>query len=216
MKRLPTEVRRAQIAEAALRIVARDGLAAFTTSAIARETNLAEGTLFRHFRNKEEMVEAAIERLGTLLLPRREVERPGDPLAELRGIVEHRAALLKEKPGYLRILLSDELAHAAAGPAREQLARLRRRAVEQIGRVIEAAVAAGQVRGDVSVHTLAALVRGLLMLQVFGEHGGEQGGAALPPFETLWSELLVVLSPPAPAPRPRGPAAAAPREEDQP
>jgi AcrR family transcriptional regulator len=44
-------------------IVARDGLAAATTAAIAEATGVAEGTLYRHFESKDDLLIAAYRQM---------------------------------------------------------------------------------------------------------------------------------------------------------
>ncbi len=195
MRRLPTEVRRAQVAEAALRLIANKGLRAFTTAALAREVGLSEGAIFRHFSGKDDIVEAAVDLLGAELFPQREPDGTNDPLGELRRFVEHRSKLLRDKPGYLRILLSQELAHAAPPQVKGRVASLRQRSGELVASIFTRAAAAGMVREDVSPHTLTALAQGLLLYQVFGArplHTTESPGGG---FADLWKELMLLIGP---------------------
>ena len=52
-----------RLLRAALKIVARDGMGAATTAAIAAETGVAEGTLYRHFPSKDDLLIEAYRRL---------------------------------------------------------------------------------------------------------------------------------------------------------
>ncbi len=54
---------RAKLLSAATGIVARDGMAAATTAAIAAEAGVAEGTLYRHFESKDELLIAAYRQM---------------------------------------------------------------------------------------------------------------------------------------------------------
>jgi AcrR family transcriptional regulator len=45
-----------RLLRSAVKLVARDGFAATTTAAIAAETGLAEGTLYRHFPSKDDLL----------------------------------------------------------------------------------------------------------------------------------------------------------------
>jgi AcrR family transcriptional regulator len=54
---------RDRLMRAAIRIVARDGLAAATTAAIAKEAGVAEGTLYRHFESKDALLIAAYQQI---------------------------------------------------------------------------------------------------------------------------------------------------------
>lgn len=52
-----------KLMRAAMEIVARDGFAAATTAAIAREAGVAEGTLYRHHRSKDALLIAVYRAL---------------------------------------------------------------------------------------------------------------------------------------------------------
>ena len=195
MKRQPTKVRRDQIAEAALSVLASKGLGHFTTAAIAKQIGLAEGTLFRHFRNKEEIVNAAIDKLESLLFEE-EPAADEDPLEELRRFLLARYRFLTAKPGYLHLLLSDELGKAAVKSARARTVNLRARSMEKILTTIRRGVAAGVVRRDVSPEFLTLTISGLLMTLVFG---GRRQLAELgidSSFDTVWKSLLKLIASP--------------------
>lgn len=54
---------RDRLLRAATAIVARDGMAAATTAAIAAEAGVAEGTLYRHFESKDDLLIAAFRQM---------------------------------------------------------------------------------------------------------------------------------------------------------
>ena len=59
-QKLGTDIRRAQIAEATLKVVGERGLRGLSTAAVAAEVGLAPSALFRHFPGVEEMLGAAM------------------------------------------------------------------------------------------------------------------------------------------------------------
>lgn len=59
---------RDKLLRAAMGIVARDGLAAATTSAIAAQAQVAEGTLYRHFPSKDDLLIEAYRQLKAGIL----------------------------------------------------------------------------------------------------------------------------------------------------
>src|SRR5262245_12265744 len=61
----PGAATRERLLRAAIGIVARDGLAAATTAAIASEADVAEGTLYRHFESKDDLLIAAYREMKT-------------------------------------------------------------------------------------------------------------------------------------------------------
>jgi AcrR family transcriptional regulator len=59
----PGAATRERLLRAAIAIVAKDGLAAATTAAIAAEAGVAEGTLYRHFDSKDDLLIAAYRQM---------------------------------------------------------------------------------------------------------------------------------------------------------
>ena len=74
---------REALLEAALKVFSEAGLRGATTRRIAQAADVNEVTLFRHFKSKDELIQAALthfaERVETRVLP----ENPVDPRAEL-------------------------------------------------------------------------------------------------------------------------------------
>lgn len=172
--RLNTEDRRRQIAEAALKVVAEQGLGRFTTAAIAREVGISEGALFRHFASKEEIVLAAMDRVDELLfagLPPSEA----DPLERLRALIRHRARVVSEHPFIGRVLFSDDLAYAGPKGA-EKVMQWRMRTLLLVRDCLEEAIASGRVREDVPIEHLLIIFQGTILgtLFILGRFEGVQ------------------------------------------
>lgn len=60
-KKILDAVTKQDILEAAIKIIIRDGVTGLTMDKIAAEAHVAKGTLYVHFQNKQEVVDAAIE-----------------------------------------------------------------------------------------------------------------------------------------------------------
>ncbi len=61
-RRLSARERKAQIVDAALKLFSMKGLKGTTTREIARAASISEATIFRHFKNKEALYRAIINR----------------------------------------------------------------------------------------------------------------------------------------------------------
>jgi AcrR family transcriptional regulator len=129
---LVEEYRRDSIQKAARRVIARRGLAGASMQAIASEAGVAKGTLYLYFRDREDLVEHAAERIFDELL-----QRLGAVLAEPRPLRETLPSLLRtklaffdENQEFLRVYVAF---HDAAGTS----AHLRRRKRPQYARYLE-------------------------------------------------------------------------------
>ncbi len=67
-EKLDTQIRREQIAEAALQLVASQGLRRLSVAAVARRVGLVPSGIYRHFRSKDEILSAVLERIEQRLL----------------------------------------------------------------------------------------------------------------------------------------------------
>ena len=61
MARKPTEVRRAEIKLAVLKIIREEGIKSVSTKNLAKYTNLSEGAIFRHFTSKRAIIISIID-----------------------------------------------------------------------------------------------------------------------------------------------------------
>lgn len=190
--RRTTDERREQIAEAALSVIAEQGLGRFTTAAIARQVGIAEGTLFRHFQSKEEIVAAAIAWLGDLFAET--VPPPGgDPLVRLRAFFRARMALMAARPGVARLLFSDQLAAAAGEESARQVRELQRRSAGFVRECLAEAAATGRLRDGLRVEDLVVLFIGTALALV--QHGDVvSDDLPLPErADRVWSTLIRVI-----------------------
>ncbi len=92
--RRPTAERQQQIAEAALRIISGKGVHRLTTQELAREVGISDGSLFRHFKDKAEIIRAAIGFLERTLFEGFPPQAD-DPLERLRLFFVRRLELVQ-------------------------------------------------------------------------------------------------------------------------
>ena len=160
--RHPTEQRRAEIAEATLRLLADTPLEALTTRAVARELGVSQPSLFRHFRSREQLLLAAVERARSDML--QEVERvlgsTPSPMARARGLGEALLAYVARYPGLPRLLFGSVA--PAPGPVRAELARVVTTQAALVAELLRAGQRAGELDAAVDAEQAATLFVGLV------------------------------------------------------
>ena len=67
-EKLSTEVRQEQILAAALEIVSAKGMKGLNTGAVARRVGIVPSALYRHFRDKEQMLDGLLALIEERLL----------------------------------------------------------------------------------------------------------------------------------------------------
>ena len=167
--RQPTEERRRQIADAALKVIAERGLGRFTTQAIAAEIGVTDATLFRHFASKEDIVLAALDRVEERLFEGFPPEDP-DPLVRLERFFRFRASLVGANPVIARLAFSEELPHAAGPRGAQQVESWKQRSLDFIVSCVDEAAAQGRIPRGLPVREVGVMVLGTLIALVrFGE-----------------------------------------------
>lgn len=189
-KRLPTAQRQRQIAEAALRIISTQGVHRLTAVALADQVGIADGTIFRHFSNKEEIVNAAIDLFQAAL---EETFPPEDrePLERLKSFFVNRLTLARENPDFLRLAFSDRLAEAAGEDGARRVAQLVRRSVAFVYKCLAEAQERGEVTRDTPPILLTwmviGVIRGASTRGPFHLPGTDSPSSTSP--RKLWKEL---------------------------
>lgn len=101
-----TEIRKEEILRAALMIVEQQGLDNLNINAISSIIQLVPSAIYRHFRNKEEIIAALIDFIGGRLKQnlQQATIQDGTAIDKLRSLFELHVRLLQEEPAIPRIL----------------------------------------------------------------------------------------------------------------
>ena len=158
-ERKSTKDRQREIAEAALKIISEQGLRKFTSAAIAAEVGITDGTVFRHFPNKESIVDAALERAEEILFEGFPPEAE-DPLERLGLFFKQRAATALSNRAIVRLALSDELLHATGEAGALKVAAWRERSIDFIKECFIEAYSQKLLREDILPPALIMIVYG--------------------------------------------------------
>jgi len=161
-ERKTADSRRREIADAALRVIAEQGLGRFTALAIAREVGVSDAALFRHFQTKEEIVLAAIDRVEEILFAGFPPSGR-DPLERLGNFFRQRVAVIAENPGVARLVASDSLAQAAPAEGVVRVAEFKRRSVRFVRGCLADAARGGLLAGGIEPAEAEVLVLGAIL-----------------------------------------------------
>ena len=157
-----------QVLEAALRLLAREGLDVLTARRLAREANTSPAAIYELFGDKAGVLRAlffsGFEALGEQL---QASDAPREPLAAMLDLVERYRRFLLEHPALAALMFSRPFASFDPGP--EELAA--GAAVrETVLRAVRCGIDAGVVSGDPGDIALAfiSLIHGLAAAESAG------------------------------------------------
>lgn len=185
--------KRIEIADAALRIIATRGIAALTTSALAAELGVSSGAPFRHFANREAILEAVAHRVEELVLATFPPESL-PPLERIQALLRARSRMVGGHPGIGRLMFSEQFALALPPVAATHLREVVLHTRSFLLRALEEAQREGTVRRDLAPEALLTVVFGLLMHLVYTQATGRGRSQDS---EATCSTLRTLLQPPA-------------------
>lgn len=159
-----TRIRQKQIAEAALALVAEQGLRRLSISAVARRVGLVPSGIYRHYKNKDEVVAAVFDLLEQRLLALVDaaIEESDDPLEQLQGVLARHIRFIREGRAIPRMIFSEE--GPSGGPERRQrILQVLLSYLGRIGQIVCQAQGQGRIRKELDVETVAMLFFGLVV-----------------------------------------------------
>lgn len=191
MSETPLTQKQIEIADAALRIIGNQGIAALTSTVLAAELGVSPGAPFRHFANREEILEGVALRVEEVVLATIP-KATGSPLMDLANLFQARTGVVGRQVGIARLMFSDQFTLALPKPASKRLKNLVTRTRGFILEALSAAARAGEIRTDLTPEVLLPIVLGTLQLLVLARSVGAGKDAEV---EQVRATLFTLLSP---------------------
>ncbi len=193
MVRLSGEKRRRQLAGKTLDIIAEKGLRKFTVAELAAAASISEGAIFRHFKSKEEIVEAAIESMEEVLF-QGFPPKDKDPVDRLGAFFQNRLKLVTENPNLAGLIFSEQLVHAAGKKGEKKIFEMRKRSREFVFNCLREAHQKGLLSRKVKFDHLFFVVYGAMaaMASLLLEREGHPSVKSPTPTQ-LWKTLADLI-----------------------
>jgi AcrR family transcriptional regulator len=163
-EKLDTQIRREQIAEAALELIAAQGLRKLSMAAVARRVGLVPSGIYRHFHSKGEILHAVLDRIEQRLMDNVRVARQEhpDPLECLRDILTRHIRFIREGRAIPRLIFSEDF-QGGHPELKEKVLNLFRQYSGQVADVVSRGQEQGVIRGDLDPATAAMMLFGIVV-----------------------------------------------------
>jgi AcrR family transcriptional regulator len=163
-QKLDSEIRREQIVEAALSLVADFGLRRLSIAALARRVGLVPSGIYRHYKSKDEILAAVLELLGRRLMGNIEAARARHAagLDRLRAALMSHIRFIREGRAIPRIIFSDDV-HAGHPERKQQILRILSAYRGELAEMVRQGQREGEVRGDVEPEVAAMMFLGIIV-----------------------------------------------------
>ncbi len=161
-EKVKTQIRKDQIAQAILRLVADRGIKGLSVAAVARQVGLVPSALYRHFKDKEEMVDAALEIIRQRLLGNVEFvcQETEDPLERLRLLLERHLEMIRDNQAIPRIIFSEDV-YAGHSDRKKKVYHLVRTFLSEVETIVRAGQKTGQITKNFEPEMVSVLFLGL-------------------------------------------------------
>lgn len=170
-QKLDTHIRQEQIAQAALQLVSQYGLAHLNLARVAEQVGLVQSAIYRHFPNKEAVIQAILDLIRDRLLGniRRVRQETAEPLEQLHRLLQRHIALVRENRGIPGVVFSEDLLHDH--PERKaKIYHTIRLYLSRVADILRQGQEQGRIRGDLDADSLAIMFLGLVQPAVILYH----------------------------------------------
>lgn len=150
-KRMTTTIRREQIAEAALALVAEQGVAGLTARNVARAVGVTAPALYRHFPGgKADILASVLDLLDAVKSEglRRAVNDPGPALAKLRRCFDLHISVIERYRALPNLVLSDAI-WIDEPQFKTRLLESHQQQQTQVSAIIREGQESGEIRQDI-------------------------------------------------------------------
>jgi AcrR family transcriptional regulator len=153
-----------RILDAALRVFGRDGVSGATTREIARVAKVNEVTLFRYFKNKNELLRQVVMQSSKRyeqVFAGASLETPDDLRRTVRTYAETYARKLRDNEDFVRTFMGEMTRHLKL--CRSLFVESAKPVRQKFIAYLQAAQKAGLIRNDLDPATAADALSGMLL-----------------------------------------------------
>ncbi len=157
-----TEIRKEQIAQAALDVIAEQGVSGLSAASVAR-VGLVPSALYRHFKRKDQILDAVLELIDQRLMENVATvqQETSDAVEQLHQLLTRHVAMIRQNQVILRIVFSEAI-YGHHQTWRTKIQAILNHYLQAIAALVRAGQSAGQLRRDADPDMLAVLFLGLV------------------------------------------------------
>ena len=162
MEKQSTEIRQEQIKQAVLDIIYTDGLKNLSTRNLAKRIGMSEGTIFRHFASKQDIILSIIKDVQTDFIGslRRIANSKAEPKERLNSFLCETVKYLTQNKG-ITMLLFSEASHNNDAILKNNLLQIFNNQKKLVSKIILDGIALGNWDESIPVENVAMLYMGI-------------------------------------------------------
>ncbi len=163
-KKTKTHVRREQIVGAALDIIAYDGLTALSVAGIGNRVGIAPSALYRHFKGKEEVLDAVLDFIERRLMDnvKQVREETSNASKRLESLLRRHARMLSENRAIPHVVFSDGI-YTGHPERKSKVAGIITGYLDEVRRIIEEGQREEVLHQEVDAQTASVMFLGMIL-----------------------------------------------------
>lgn len=160
------DLRRQQIIQAAAEVFGNSNFQNASISEIAQRANIAEGTVYQYFKNKEDLFFSIPAQKTEEFCKEFNLHLQGihDPVGKIRKLIWYYLYFFKSNPAYARSLMLEM--RVSRGFIRSETYDKIKAFTKNVLDIIKEGQSEGQIRKDVGVYAIRELILGVLEYRV--------------------------------------------------
>jgi AcrR family transcriptional regulator len=196
-KRKSTAVRKKQIIDAARKLIIKKGSEHLTVRSIAKEVDITEAAIYRHFNSKRQILSFLMEHIMTSMLEEvdRSLAQNGTSVETINEILKNHLSEIEQRRGMSFQVIAEIISLGDKKLNREVFEKLVLY-IERLKGLISDAAQAGPVRGDVDFSAAALLLFGLIQGLVNFWALSNYGFNLMEKYDALWGVFLKAITRP--------------------
>ncbi len=187
-KRISTAIRKKQIIDAARKLIVQKGSEHLTIRSIAKEVNISEAAIYRHYKNKREILSFLMSHIMTSMLD--EIDRTlsdvPPSLETVQSILSNHLSKIEQNRGMSFQIIAEVISFGDRSLNRQVYESINIY-IERLKDLISAGVRGGFIREDIDLDACAMLLFGMIQGMVNIWALGHYGFDLTKKFESLWS-----------------------------
>lgn len=164
----PISERQLEIIESAGRILCSSGVSGLTTKNLAAEMKFSESALYRHFKNKEEIIISLLQHIAQEMDKRyaKVIDKEATPSRQFQAIFSEQFRFFQANPHFAVAVFSEGLMteNERVNQAVGQIMKVK---VKHLKPIVELGRKSGEFRKEISSDMLVHITMGSIRLQMF-------------------------------------------------
>jgi len=159
-----TEARQEQIIEAALDLIGTEGVYALSIAGIAERVGIVPSALYRHFKSKDDVLDAVLELIKARLLANVTQVRKETPnaLPRLKSLLMRQVRMINENRAIPHVVFSDGI-YSGHPERKAKVASIIITYLGNIQKIVEEGIQDRSIRQDVIPSTASVMFLGMIL-----------------------------------------------------